>query len=255
MADKALDDPKHILVYSDSGGGKSTFFSTFPKPLIVFFFDPFGKERPYLRVGDPLPLEVDERGTPFRCVMSRKTGKLLVRVEYYNDPNPHEPTAYARFLSRMAEWDRSGEVAEWKSCVLDSVTFMELSARKQSQYVLKPHTKEPRQWFADSTDACEEVLMSRFGSMAINVGVSCHVDDSKTTLHGEAIRAPNAPGRMRKFLAAGYSEVYHLSVGKNEEGEIERWLQTVADEEWMAGTQIDDLPPFVLPHYKALKPR
>lgn len=41
----------HCLVYGDSGAGKSTFAATFPKPMLVFLFDPPDKARPYLRQG------------------------------------------------------------------------------------------------------------------------------------------------------------------------------------------------------------
>jgi len=35
------------LVYGDTGTGKSTFAASFPKPLLVFCFDPAGKDIPY----------------------------------------------------------------------------------------------------------------------------------------------------------------------------------------------------------------
>ena len=58
-----------FLVYGDPGSGKSTFLSTFPKPLLVFSFDPFGKEIPYLKHGQVVDA-MDERGTPVRQVFS-----------------------------------------------------------------------------------------------------------------------------------------------------------------------------------------
>jgi len=58
-----------FLVYGDPGSGKTTFLSTFPKPLLVFSFDPFGKELPYLRMGHVVDA-MDERGTPVRQVFS-----------------------------------------------------------------------------------------------------------------------------------------------------------------------------------------
>ena len=39
----------HIVCYGDPGSGKSTGFATFPKPLLVFNFDPQSKSLPYLR--------------------------------------------------------------------------------------------------------------------------------------------------------------------------------------------------------------
>jgi len=37
----------HIMIYGDTGTGKSTFLATFPKPLLVWCFDPHGKDFPY----------------------------------------------------------------------------------------------------------------------------------------------------------------------------------------------------------------
>jgi hypothetical protein len=39
--------PIHCLIYGDTGTGKSTFLATFPKPMIVFLFDPKGKDIPF----------------------------------------------------------------------------------------------------------------------------------------------------------------------------------------------------------------
>ena len=49
--------PIHCMVYADTGIGKSTFASTFPKPMLVFHFDPHGKDWPYRKdaQGNTLP--------------------------------------------------------------------------------------------------------------------------------------------------------------------------------------------------------
>lgn len=39
----------HAICYGDIGSGKSTFARTFPTPMLVHMFDPFGKDRPYLK--------------------------------------------------------------------------------------------------------------------------------------------------------------------------------------------------------------
>lgn len=40
----------HWIIYGDIGSGKSTMAATFPKPMLVHCFDPFGKDMPYLKV-------------------------------------------------------------------------------------------------------------------------------------------------------------------------------------------------------------
>jgi hypothetical protein len=41
--------PIHLLIYGDAGSMKSTFAATFPKPMLVFYCDAMGNDRPYLR--------------------------------------------------------------------------------------------------------------------------------------------------------------------------------------------------------------
>jgi hypothetical protein len=41
----------HCLVYGEPGSGKTTFAATWPKPLLVLFWDPIGKDLPYLELG------------------------------------------------------------------------------------------------------------------------------------------------------------------------------------------------------------
>lgn len=54
--------PIHVLVYGEPGSGKSTFIATARKPLLVFMFDPMGKDTPYKKVGKRVEGEVCENG-------------------------------------------------------------------------------------------------------------------------------------------------------------------------------------------------
>ena len=229
--------PTHTIVYGDSGAGKTTFASTYPKPALVFAFDPFDKATPYLKRGEAKPYATDERGTPVREVYSKKTGALLIRVEWYVEGDLTAPEAYARFLARLKTFQ--DEYDAWKTCVIDSVTFMELTARKWHQYRLNPKAKEPRQWFAGSTDLVEEMLMGRFATLPMNVIVISHVDEDKDEMHGTFVRSPKMPGqRLRKGVMAGYGELYRAYVGKYEDGSRAYLLQTRSDAMWNAASQI-----------------
>lgn len=44
--------PLHVLVYGDTGAGKTTFLSTLPQPIYLMQFDGLGKETPFLRLGE-----------------------------------------------------------------------------------------------------------------------------------------------------------------------------------------------------------
>jgi hypothetical protein len=241
--------PIHVLAYGDSGAGKSTFAATFPKPMLVFAFDPWDKSTPYLKKGVAAFVDADERGTPAQEVIHRKTGELLVRVEHYLDADPYHPEAYARFLKRMHAFTQ--EYEQWTTVVIDSITFMELAARKYEQYVLNKSAKDPRQWYAGSKQALEEMLMIRFANLPMNVVISCHVSEDKDELHGTFVRTIHAVGKLGKQMPAGYGEMYRLYVKRNEQGLSEYRIQTRSDSLWAAASQIG-APDETAPHYLAL---
>lgn len=237
-------DPIHVILYGDSGAGKSTAAATFPKPMRVFLFDNLGKETPYLRRGVAQPWD----GTT-RRVLGKK-GRPIIEIEAYHNADPKAPTGYPHFLQRLTEYHP--EATGDRTVVFDSVTFMELAARKWAQYILNPGGKEPRQWFASATDALEELLMIRAGGWPVNVVVVCHVDEQADELHGTIVRSPKAPGRLRKGLAAGYGELYHAVVTTHEGTGLPQYLwQTRSDAMWSAASQVEAPNP-CLPEYAAI---
>ncbi|MCH7759822.1 AAA family ATPase [candidate division TA06 bacterium] len=241
--------PIHCILVGDPGSGKSTGLATFPKPIIIFVFDPYGKDIPYLKKGEAQPMDPDESGTPIEEVYSKKTGACLIRLEYYRDLDPTKPTAYRRFLNRMGSFQQ--EYQEWKTVGLDSVTFMELAARKYSQYKLNPSAKDGRQWYGYAKEALEEVLMIRFGALPMNVVICAHVSEEKDEVNGGFVRGIHAVGKLGKNLPAGYSELYRCFVKKEKDGEPEYLWQTRPNMLWNAASQIDAPNP-CFPSYAAL---
>lgn len=188
-------------------------------------------------------------------------GELLSRIYYFNDPDPKHPTAYRAFLKRLQDFH--AEYDQWASAIVDSITFMEFAARKNEQYVLNPSPAntstgtrkgvsfDPRQWWAGSTNECEEVLQGTFGSLPLNVCIIAHIDEDKDEFSGQILRKPKAPGRLSRGLAAGYSEVYHAFVGRAEDGSKAWALQTQPDNTWMCESQVRAPDP-CLPDYASL---
>ena len=248
--EKVANNPStHTIFYGDSGAGKSTGASTYPKPMLVFMFDPFSKDMPYLKRGEPSELLYDDLGTPFRQVVSRKTGNVIIQVEYFIDSDPAKPEGYQRFLKRMARF-QGDEYLNWKTVVADSVTFMELASRKNHQYKLNKTAKDSRQWYGGSKEDLEEMLMIRFGSLPMNVVVLAHVSEDKDELHGTFVRHPAGVGKLGKQLPAGYGELYRAYVKREEAEHIYLW-QTRSDNMWACSSQIDAPEPCVQ-HYSAL---
>lgn len=229
---------QHFLIYGDSGAGKSTGAATFPKPALVFMFDPIGKDTPYLKRGTVQEMKAPD-GTMVNQVLSRKDGSLLFQVEYYLDRDPTRPESYAKFLVRLSRLENDIAAQGFQTVIIDSVTFMELTARKLSQYKLNPASREPRQWFGFSTDTLEEILMIRFGSLPINVVALAHIDDQKVSSHGTNVFSIAAPGRLSRRAPGAYSEVYRAYVTVGEGGVREHYWQTRGDLLYTASSQID----------------
>ena len=254
---KEQHDPIHVVVYGESGSGKSTFLSTFPSPMLVLQFDPVDKSGPYLRTGIPQAPRLDEH-----CIVRdilTKTGKLKTRVEYYHDVDlgrtgagRTRANAYQSFRKRVDSlYD---ELSQWATVIIDSVTYMEIAARKLDQYVLNAGSKEPRQWYAASTETLEEMLMCVFANFPCNVGVSAHISTDRKKVRGiddTLVMTLAAPGRLARAIPSGYGEVYHCYLTHDDDGQIIHQLQTEASDEYVAGSQIQAPNP-VYPDYRSL---
>ena len=245
-------EPIHVLVYGEPGAGKSTFAATFPNPKIVMMFDPMGKETPYLKKGRVTEL-VEMKNFRYRDILHPKKDVTITRVMNFFDADVTKPNAYEAFqgqIKAVAQDILNGK-EEWKTLVVDSVTYMELAARKLHQYRLNATAREPRQWFAGSTELLEEALMMTLGALPCNVVLCAHVDEDKDELFGTFVRNPMAPGRLRKRLGGAFQEMYRAYVVRDEAGKRHWCLQTKMDERFNAGSQINPVDPCE-PHYHAL---
>ena len=121
----------HTLIYGVPHAWKSTFAATYPKPMVVFMFDPIGKEFPYFKEGKAIKrVGQDQFGTQVTEVYDEKD-KMMIRVESYTDVDYENPTAADRFSHRIVQFRQ--EVQYWRTAVVDSVTFMELAFRLQAK--------------------------------------------------------------------------------------------------------------------------
>lgn len=239
--------PIHVITYGDAGNGKSTFAATFPKPILVQMFDPWGKELAYTRGGRVELLEevVDQKGNTIAVthVRNPKTAKLRVRIEHYLSTEPEDPVAYRNFRSYIGGLgDRIKEYGI-KTLVTDSVTFMEMAKRKEEQYLLNPTSRQGnkadgRQWYASSMNALEDHLMIRMAGYPINVVVIAHINETKDENSGKVLYHPAAPGQLSKKMPAGYSELYRAHVMRDTDGNRHYVLQTQADNIYNAGSSI-----------------
>src|ERR1035437_5552081 len=90
----------HTLVYGDAGAKKSTLASTFPSPKLVLMFDPPDKCGPFVRRCASIKRAKWEYGRVTKGY--NKAGKLVLRIEHYEDTNPRKPRAYKNFMKRVS---------------------------------------------------------------------------------------------------------------------------------------------------------
>lgn len=243
--------PIHALIYGETGSGKSTFACTWPKPMLVLLFDPMGKHFPYIKGGKTTEIQTygigDRITIPYQDVVYPDGP---VRIEFYHDLDIDNPTSFTNYRARMAAFQN--EMGNWKTLVTDSITFMELSARKLDEKVLNPlppgtsrYSKgvkfDARQWYGASTDALEEMLCVRYAGLPMNVVVIAHTNKKKELNEGKSTQGAFAPGRLyeRSMLSASFQEQYRCYTMTGENGERIHYVQTQNRDGFVATTQID----------------
>jgi len=209
------------------------------------------------KVGEMQQYEIGQHIIPYRDI-EHPDG--VVRVEYYDDADFDNPSAFTKFRSRLATLQQAGgEIAQWKTIVFETMTSMELASRMFQVKIMNPMTKfakgeDTRQWFSASTDDCEEILVYGCKGMYTNLVLNCHIDERRNEVSGEILRGPMAPGRVskRSELGATWQEQYHVYTMRNgTTGVREHLLQTANDGQWVATSQIGAPDP-CFPHYESL---
>lgn len=251
-----IDYPKiHVLDYGESGAGKSTFLSTFPKPMLVMGFDPYDKMAPYTRYGKVQPITdpdalafYNNMGIEAKDVVDKSTGQLLVRIEHYVDVDPARPNAFDAFESRMVDF--AGEASQWATVGLDSLTFLMRASMVRAQHnkpmkLYAPGT-DTRQWYGIVKFDIESVLMSRAPWWDSNVVICCHTKEDKDEFAEGILRGIRAPGTLSKDGPAGFGETYRSYVDKvkTKDGKVERkfMIQTRSDNLWFANSVVCQAP-------------
>jgi len=227
--------------------------STFPKPLISLQTDPYGKESPILARGivDQTPYQ-GEFGQFITQVKSKlDPERLLCQIEYFHDPDPRKPQAFRQFRNRFDTLYPEVAEGRWATVVIDGVTFLELISRKLYQHD-EIKGKEPRRWYAQSTEDLEELLMCRAGAMRCNVVVCAHLDKAYDEAAGGNVHHPAAPGRMSSRFGAGFPEMYVCHGIKKSDGAMNYYLQTRTDAKCAAESVFLEAPDPCQPDYRAL---
>jgi len=247
----------HLLLMGRPGGGKSTLCATFPKPMLVFGFDPAGKEKAYMDRGKASDIKKGDQCFYREVYSNTEPSKVIIRYEYWGEPNPFKPTAYPRFVARTTGLEAEIEKIGYQTIVADTATFFELSARAYSEHSFQKDSKDGRQHYAFSTHACEQYLMMRWPNLLLcNSIVCCHIDDQKDESdEGTVIRKMAAlPGKLPNRITGGFGEVWRVYyAGKDKANKPIHLLQT----QQRPGNNYDcksllNIKDGIPPHYEAL---
>lgn len=259
----------HLLLYGDSGSGKTTFAATFAalaqalgKPMLVLAFDPPGKMAPYREVGvsgpvkDPtLAAYYIEQGIMAEDICDAD-GKTLVTIEYYLDPDPAKPVAADQIEARLTGFEH--DAPNWSCVIMDSMTFfMHACLRRAACRNPIPESKNQEidlTWYSSVKANVERLLKSQAVWWLTNIIAIFHTNTEKSEFADTLVRGILATGKLPSELPPGFDEIYRvkLVMGQKSGDEYRRVLQTRHDTIWAATSVTAKAPNPCEPHYDAL---
>lgn len=219
--------------------GKSHLISTMDYPLVVIMADPFEKAQCYFDRGllDP-EIYTGSFGQPVRVVKSAKTGKPIVQVECFLDPNPSIPWGFGALLSRCDQLAQEVIQGRWKSAGFDSWS--------QIEYIAKLRRTTGPFAGVDSIpaavkDDCEQLIKSRIAMLRCNVGVTLHVNSKMIDAGGGTmLYEPVATGTLKSGIGSVLGEMYRCDSMPDASvpGGLRYTMQTIRDGRFDCGTRI-----------------
>lgn len=233
-------ETKHtVLVYGDSGNGKTVFSTSFPGPIKVFDFD--GK--------------VMSAASYWGQKDAERLG--TIDAEDFQSMNAH-PEQYVKFFTMLTQLEataRQGGAFPWKTIVLDSLTtwcdalMREIVRQNPGIKGAAPGLPGLQHYGLFGSKFREQ--LSRLLALPCNIVVTAHIDITKDEMTGEILRKPLVIGRNASYLPIIFGEVYR-AFAETKDGKTEYWAQTQASGQWIARTQIPGLAPKIPLTYQSL---
>lgn len=229
-----------IMVYGQSGVGKSVFASTFPGPVYIADFDgKISSAAGYLRENDKKQLEQVE----FDSFLPER-GKELSFDRFTKTLNAH---------SKVAE---SGSFP-YKTYVIDSMTlFYEAILQKtikNNPGIKRVEASTPSMMDYRIAGIHFKQFVSGILALPCNVVFTAHSERKQDETTGEIQIQPLISGKLAAEIPIRFKEVYYLSIMKNKEGDLTHALQTRTSGTMVCRTQIPGIPQYVKASYNELK--
>lgn len=236
MSDMNTKENLKVLVYGNSGAGKTVFSCSFPGPTLLLDFDGKADSAASFYADDRERLEqIDVRDLSARMQEDPiEEFKKIIREELI--PN------------------QSNGKFPYRTLILDSLTTF-------SYLTLKHIVRVNKGIKAVQTSAGSQPGLQHYGilrrefnelipgllSLPCNVVMLGHIDTKKDELTGELVRGPLMDGAFAQQLPIYFKEVYRAFVEKDK-----HLLQTKSDYKFSCRTQIKGLPSQIEAEYQNL---
>jgi AAA domain len=215
-----------LLVYGQSGAGKTVFSAGAPKPLFLDFDGKVSSAASYYSVHAP---------------------ERLKEISYENMTDlPGQERPFRRFsklLKQLHEQAAAGKLP-YETVVLDSLTLF-LDAFMADVIAENPGVKRP-----NNVPALQDYqilnlqfkdVMSKLLALPCHVIVIGHITSETNQETGRIYWKPLVPGKLADRLPQIFTEVYRAYV-VHQDGKQQYLCQTSSDGEYVCRTQIPGLP-------------
>lgn len=183
-----------VLVYGPAGVGKTVLCATAPEPFLI----------------------------------SAESGELSLRK--YQIPMAKVKTV--EDLSEIYDWfSTNGDQGRFRTVCLDSLSEMAETVLNNA----KRQVKDPRQAYGELLEKMETLIRSFRDLPGRNVYMSAKMEPSKDEMTGIIKYGPSMPGsKLGSKLPYYFDFVFRLAIGKDQQGNQYRFLQTQPDLQYEA---------------------
>lgn len=232
------ESAQKVLVYGDSGNGKTIFSTSFPGPLKVLDFD--GKIT----------------SAASHWTVHSKERLDLIDVDNFQELNA-DTAQFAKFHTALVALETAARDKKFPfaTVVLDSLTtWSEALMReiiRQNPGIKGAAPGLPGLQHYGIFGGKFREYLGRILALPCHVVVTAHIDINKDENTGEILRRPLTIGRNAAYLPIIFGEVYRAFT-EVKDGRVGYWAQTQATPQYQARTQISGLPPRIELTYSSL---